>query len=165
LDFLTKFVADPYFLSLTADIPRLLLNKGFEGLPRLLEDRGRRPAAERALHDQTRGNIAADVWTAMFLTSLEAAEREDPDGPASWPEATWQEGVLKSLLPRLYEDLGPDDALVEALTATSTSEGMGALQERLLPAVLEHAHVPRLLRDGIRRLELADDQEIPEVSD
>ena len=150
---LKPFKDDPHHLSLDPDAPALYLNSGFEGLEALLGDRKRRPRAEQAMHDSTRVNIAGDAWTAMFVTALDAVETDPDTGMPEWPAEEWRVVVLKTLFPRIYPDLGPDDALVEATAARRSGDGSGELLERLLPAAARQVGTSGLLRRGIALLE------------
>ncbi|MFK5633351.1 hypothetical protein [Ornithinimicrobium sp. LYQ103] len=150
---LKKFSEDPHHLRLDPDAPVLYLNSGFQGLEALLGDRRRRPRPEQAMHDSTRVGIANDAWQAMFVNALDAVEIPD-DGQPEWPAEEWKTVVLKTLFPRIYENLGPDDALIEAVQARRSGEGSGDLLERLLPAAAKQVGASRLLRRGIVLLEM-----------
>ncbi|MHA7263486.1 hypothetical protein ACX80W_09830 [Arthrobacter sp. TMN-37] len=151
--YLKSFSGDPYYLRLDPEDPSLLLNNGFEGLEALLGDRKRRPRAEEALYHSTRGNIASDVWSAMFVTALNSVELDSETQLPEFPREGWQEVVLKSLFARIYPELAPDDALVEAVAARDSRDGSGDLLERLLPATARQVGLPALLRNGIELLE------------
>jgi hypothetical protein len=151
--YLKKFKHDPYYLRLDPEDPSLFLNRGFEGLEALLVDRRHRPGPEKALHDSTRGNIASDVWSAMFAAALDAVEVDLETNLPDFPREAWREVVLKSLLARIYPDLSPHDALVTAVATRNSGEGSGDLFERLLPAAAGQVRLPQLLRKGIALLE------------
>lgn len=151
--YLEAFKTDPYYLRLDPDDPTLLLNSGFEGLEALLVDRKHRPKPELALHDSTRGNIASDVWKAMFIAALDSVELDPDTRLPEWPAEGWREVVLRCLLVRIYPDASPDDALVQAVHDRDASEGSGDLQERLLPAAARQVRNPQLLRKAIGLLE------------
>jgi hypothetical protein len=150
---LKPFKDDPYHLRLDPDAPVLYLNSGFDGLEALLGDRKRRPRAEQAMHDSTRVNIAGDAWKAMFVTALDAVEIDPETGMPEWPSPDWRVVVLKTLFPRIYPDLGPEDALIEAVQARRSGDGSGELLERLLPAAAMQVGTAPLLRRGIALLE------------
>jgi hypothetical protein len=150
---LKSYKDDPYHLRLDPDAPVLYLNSGFEGLEALLGDRKRRPRAEQAMHDSTRVNIAGDAWQAMFVTALDAVEVDPETQLPEWPAEEWRVVVLKTLFPRIYPHLGPEDALIEANQARRSGEGSGELLERLLPAAAAQVGTAPLLRRGIALLE------------
>ena len=145
--YLVRFASDPYYLRIDPDRPALFLNKGFDGLDQLLAGPRRRPA-DRALHDQARANIASTVWMSLFNASLDAVE--EIDGTVAWPDADWQRVVLQALLVRMYPERGLYDALVDAYNAGHEPDAAATVQELLLPAAMEHARLPQLLRDGLR---------------
>lgn len=150
---LKLFRDDPHHLRLDPEAPVLYLNSGFEGLEALLGDRRRRPRAEQAMHDSTRSSIASDAWQAMFVTALDAVETDPETGMPEWPAEEWRVVVLKTLFPRIYPHLGPEDALIEAVQSRSSGEGSGELLERLLPAAAMQVGTASLLRRGIALLE------------
>lgn len=150
---LKKFSEDAHHLRLDPEAPVLYLNSGFEGLEALLGDRRRRPRAEQAMHDSTRVGIANDAWQAMFVTALDAVEIDPETGMPEWPAESWRTVVLKTLFPRIYENLGPEDALIEAVQARRSGDGSGELLERLLPAAAKQVGASPLLRRGITLLE------------
>lgn len=158
---LKSFRDDSYHLRLDPDAPILFLNSGFDGLEALLGDRKRRPRPEQALHDSTRVNIASDVWKAMFITALDSVEIDPETGMPEWPPQDWQVVVLKTLFPRIYPHLGPEDALIEAVEARRSGDGSSELLERLLPAAATQVGSSSLLRRGIALLE--KDTETKEV--
>lgn len=158
---LQPFKAEHHHLRLDPDAPILFLNSGFNGLEALLGDRKRRPAAEQALHDSTRVNIAAGAWTAMFTSALDSVQIDDETGMPEWPPQEWRVVVLRTLFPRIYPHLGPEDALIEAVEARRAGEGSSELLERLLPAAEAQVGSSSFLRRGIALLE--KDNETKEV--
>lgn len=153
---LAEYNDDPHHLRLDPEAPALYLNSGFKGLEPLLGDRKRRAPAEQAMHDSTRGKIAGDAWFAMFETALDAVETDPDTGMPEWPAEEWRVVVLKTLFQRIYPDLGPDDALIEAKAARRFGNGFGDLLERLLPAAARQVGTSRLLRKGIDLLQNPD---------
>jgi hypothetical protein len=151
------------YLSLDQDEPQIFLNSGFDGLEQLLADRRRR-AADKALHDEVRASIADKTWGALFNTALAAVKPDDDTGEPGWPDVAWQRGVLEALLPRMYPDKAPDEALLEAWTSRSTSDSPGTLQEHLALATAVQSKANRLLRDGIRAMsyDVTTEEEITE---
>lgn len=148
--FLRRFSTDPWYLQIDPSEPKLLLNRGFDGLEALLGDRRRRPKVERALHDHARASIAVEVWVALFNAALADANVDELDQSLQWPSEAWQVAVLNCLLPKMYEEKSREDALVEACSARTSADGAADLQQRLLPAALTQVRLPRLLRNGLR---------------
>jgi hypothetical protein len=139
------------YLSLDQDEPQIFLNRGFDGLEQLLADR-RRQRADKALHDQARAAIADKTWAALFNTALAAVETDETSGEPAWPDVEWQRAVLEALLPRMYPDKGPEEALHEAWDSRNTPDSPGTLQEHVAWATAEQSKANRLLRDGIRAM-------------
>lgn len=147
--YLEAFQTDPYYLHMDLDDPTLFLNRAFDGLEALLVDRKLRPGPELALHDSTRVSFAGDVWTAMFVAALSAVELDPETQLPEWPPEGWREIVLRSLLTRIYPDVGPEDALFNAIQDRDSGDGASDLMERLLPAAARQVRGPQLLRKGI----------------
>lgn len=160
LEYLQRHEADAFYLHLDPDDPVVYLNSSFEGLEPLLADRRNRTRPDKALHDVTRSNIAADVWMALFNACVEAAEIDEDSKLPIWPDRPWQKAVLESLLGRMYPDRSHEDALVEALEAHNEPDGAAAVQERLIPAASAQAQRPRLLRSSISALSNTSDEEV-----
>jgi hypothetical protein len=162
LSFLRSRNQDPFFLHLAGEAPVLYLNRAFEGLFALLEDRRRRPPGEQSLHDETRGAIAAETWLALFNASLQAIERYDEQESNAlydWPESEWQRAVLQLVLDRMYPEKTPEDALREVGSVLDEPEGGTTIQQLALPAIVTHAGATRLLRQAIARIG-TDPQEV-----
>jgi hypothetical protein len=150
LNVLRSYAGDAFFLHLDIDSPVLYLNRSFEGLYGLLYDRRRRPPAEQALHDETRGAIATEVWLSLFNTALQAIDTHDEQ--VDWPQSEWQRTVLELILDRMYPEKAPVDALHEIVASLIEPEGASDVQQRVLPVVTAHSGGTRLLREAIRRI-------------
>ena len=138
------FGADPWTIESSGEEPVLYLNKGFEGLSTMLES-GR--SGDRAARDAISAQIAQDVWIALFNSAVYALdiEAEVPDWPGGW-----QESVLRRLLPDVFPDRSPEDALAEIIERRRTGDGGGDLQRRVLHAAGKQARIPRNLGAFIR---------------
>ncbi len=132
---------DPWSVDASADEPIVYLNTGFEGLTHLLH------SSDRAVRNALSAQIAADAWTAMFSAAVYAAGAED--GQPVWPGG-WRDSVLRRMLPDMFPDRSPDDALFEVVTRRDLGEGGGDLQTRLLHAAGRQAMTPRHLGGFIR---------------
>jgi hypothetical protein len=151
--YLTLYAEEPYFVRMDPTDPVLFLNSSFHGLQGLLSDRKRRPAAERALHDQLRGAIAADTWLLLFVDAL--AHIELVDGDVTWPEEEWRTHVLQSLLQLIY-GASDSEALRRAHDDWNEPAAAAALLERVLPAAFAQGRSTKLLRSAIRQLPMSD---------
>jgi len=143
---LRPFASDPWTIEAVGEEPVLYLNRGFEGLSALLE--GSR-TTDRAAREAVAAQIAQDVWTALFNAAVYAVELED--GSPQWPGG-WRESVLRRLLPDVFPDRSPDDALAELLARRTDDDGGGDLQTRILHAAARQARLPRNLGGFVRSL-------------
>lgn len=105
----------PYVVEMEGD-PTLYLNRSFEGLPALLDDRPDRTFNEKALHDLQRLSIARSVWTMLVMRSVLAIEPGEEGEEPDWPTTPWQGEVLKHYLARITQ-------------ASSDAEGLRLLVE------------------------------------
>jgi hypothetical protein len=141
--YLNPYKTDPWTVDAGGDEPVVYLNTGFEGLMQLLN------GGDRAVRDALAAQIAADAWTALFNSAAYAADAEE--GQAQWPGG-WKESVLKRMLPDMFPDRSPDDALVEIVNRRRRGEGGGDLQTRLLHAAGRQAAIARRLGGFIRTI-------------
>lgn len=140
---LHSFKNDPWIVEAAGEEPLLYLNASFEGLKALLES-GR--TADRPARDAVAAQIAMDVWAALF----NAATYEDEGDGSEWPGG-WRESVLRRMLPDLFPEHSPDDALSEVRNRRRTGDG-GDLQTRVLHAAGKQARMPRNLGGFLRTL-------------
>lgn len=131
---------DPWTVEAVGDEPIVYLNSRFEGLLPLLN------GGDRAARDVLSAQIAADAWTALFNAAVYAADMED--GQPLWPGG-WHGAVLRRMLPDVFPDLSPDDALLEVVTRRLNGDG-GDLQTRLVHAAGRQALLTRRLGSFVR---------------
>jgi hypothetical protein len=141
---LHRFRTDPWAVETVGEEPVLYLNLGFEGLEDLLQ--GAR-LADRPARATIAAQIATDVWTALFNAATYAIEIEN-DRP-EWPGG-WRETTLKRMLPDVFPDRSPNDALAEIAERRRTGDGGGELQTRVLHAATKQAQLSRNLGAFIR---------------
>jgi len=147
---LHAYKADPWTIDTSGLEPTLYLNAGFEGLKPLLGGSG----GDRATREAVLAQIAMDVWITLFNAAVHALGPDEDD--AIWP-GDWQEAVLRRLLPDLFPDRSPQDALKEI--RERRKEGGGDLQTRLVHAAARQARVPRTLSALLR----THDQQTPGI--
>jgi hypothetical protein len=88
-----------------------------------------------------------------------AAYHADAKGDSpEWPGG-WQEATLRRMLPDLFPERSPDDALVEVVHRRRSGDGGGDLQTRLLNAAAKQAKMPRHLGGLLRTLTRAGKEE------
>ena len=114
-------------------VPKIYLNKGFDGLAALFVEKPRPAGARLALHEAERISMAKGVWLALFQVALaavnEPAENEEPE----WPDG-WQGEVLKKMLARVHPDLDASARLSKAIEERR-SDGARHFESLVLAAV------------------------------
>lgn len=113
---LHPYKMDPWTIEVAEEEPIVYLNAGFEGLVPLLN------SGDRAVRDALSAQIATDVWMALLNAAVYAVQTED--GAPQWPGG-WKDSVLKRMLPDMFPDRSPDDALIEVVTRSRHGEGSG----------------------------------------
>ncbi|WP_157556352.1 hypothetical protein [Herbidospora yilanensis] len=132
---LRVYRTDPWVVDTSGDTPTLYLNSGFEGLRLLLESRA---PADRPAKEALAGRIAMDTWNVLFDAAAQ--------GVRDWPGG-WRETVLRRMLPDMYTDRSPDDALRELSTTDA-----GELRSRVLHAAAKQARMSAALGAYIRAI-------------
>lgn len=132
--FLKKYTKEPMYADLEGmPVPKIYLNKGFDGLAALFVEKPRPAGARLALHEAERISMAKGVWLALFQVALaavnEPAENEEPD----WPDG-WQGEVLKKMLARVHPDLDASARLSKAVEERR-SDGARHFESLVLAAV------------------------------
>jgi hypothetical protein len=143
---LRSFKNDPWTVEAAGEEPVLYLNRGFDGLEALLNSNR---TAERPTKEAVAAQIAMDVWMVLFNSAAYHAEAEG-DSP-EWPGG-WREATLRRMLPDLFPERSPDDALVEVVNRRRSGDGGGDLQARVLNAAAKQARMPRHLGGLLRTL-------------
>lgn len=138
---LHPYQADPWTIETAGDTPTVFLNSRFEGLRDILH------GGDKATRSALASQIAIEAWVSLLNAAVHvvSVESERPVWPGSW-----QETVLRQMLPRIFPDLSPDDALAELVTRIRLDEGSGDLQARVLHAAGTQARRSRRLSDFIR---------------
>ncbi|MER8093751.1 hypothetical protein [Streptomyces goshikiensis] len=149
---LHRFKDSPWLVDTTGRIPVVRVNTDFDGLGDLVGADGG-SGVEKTVRELLLTQMCSEVWTAVFHSAVGDLEIEE-DGTPVFPHG-WQGEVLREMLPDMYSDREPEDALREvhaARTGTSAT-GWGELQPRIHFAAARRAGVPRTLSTTIRDLE------------
>ncbi|MFD7236840.1 hypothetical protein ACFWAT_16250 [Streptomyces syringium] len=149
---LQRFKDSPWLVDTTGRIPVVRVNTDFDGLGDLIGADGGN-GAEKTVRELLLTQMCSEVWTAVFHSAVGDLEIEE-DGAPLFPHG-WPGEVLREMLPDMYPDREPEDALREvhaARTGTSAT-GWGELQPRIHFAASRRAGVPRTLSTTIRDLE------------
>lgn len=119
--FLKKYVNEPMYADLEGTpLPKIYLNKKFDGLAALFIEKPRPTGARLSLHEAERISLAKGIWLALFQVALAAvAEPEEGEEP-DWPDG-WQGEVLKKMLARVHPELEPAGRLDKAIQERRSS--------------------------------------------
>ncbi|MET8156721.1 hypothetical protein ABZT47_10145 [Sphaerisporangium sp. NPDC005289] len=129
---------DPWAVTTTDEAATLNLNSAFDGLRGILESI---KAADRPMREALGAQIAVDMWATLFNEAAHHVEGHE------WPDG-WRGQVLRRMLPDLFPQHSPDDALREIV-----NRGVGGIQTRVLHAAAKQARMPRSLGSFIRSLQ------------
>ncbi|MEV7770900.1 hypothetical protein [Kitasatospora sp. NPDC086791] len=149
---LQRFKDSPWLVDTTGRIPAVRVNSDFDGLGDLIgADGGSGP--EKTVRELLLAQMCSEVWTAVFHSAVGDLEVEE-DGTPVFPHG-WQGEVLREMLPDVYSDRPPEDALRAVHTARTeaSAAGWGELQSRIHYAASRRAGVPRTLSTTILDLE------------
>jgi hypothetical protein len=132
--FLKKFVNEPMYADLEGTpLPKIYLNKGFEGLAALFVEKPRPMGARLALHEAERIGMAKGIWLALFQIALAAVEEPEEGEEPDWPDG-WQGEVLRKMLARVHPELEPAGRLDKAIQERR-SDGARQFESLVLAAV------------------------------
>lgn len=132
--FLKKYMNEPMYADLEGTpLPKIYLNKGFEGLAALFVEKPRPTGARLALHEAERISLAKGVWLALFQVALAAVNEPEENEEPDWPDG-WQGEVLKKMLARVYPELEPAERLNKAIQERR-SDGARHFESLVLGAV------------------------------
>ncbi|MCX4434174.1 MULTISPECIES: hypothetical protein [Streptomyces] len=152
-EWLRPFMDAPWLIDTTGDVPAVLLNTSFEGLPELLS--GARGPLEKAAAGLVAAQIAGEAWATMFHSALSDLEF-DEDGTPRFPGG-WRESVLRSMLPEVFPGLPLSEALGEAHSRRGDGRGWAEVQSRIQFAAGRRGQVPKNLTAAIRAVTRAQE--------
>jgi hypothetical protein len=136
---LKRHEESPWTVSVTDEAPILYLNSGFEGLRAVLTGT---KASDRPARELLASQIAVSLWTTLFNEAIRHVEGTD------WPDG-WRGMALRRMLPDVFPERSPDDALREVGRGTTAPD----LPTRVLHAAIKQAKAPRSLANFIRSLQ------------
>ncbi|MEY9888437.1 hypothetical protein ABIA31_002077 [Catenulispora sp. MAP5-51] len=140
---LRAFRDDPWSIDVSAGEPILYLNSSFEGLRGLLGG----TTGDRATREAVLGQISLNVWITLFQAAVDSLDPSEAE--PTWPGG-WHEAVLKRLIPDMYPDRSPKDALAELIERRRDGDAGGYVQTRLIHAATRQAQASRTLTALIR---------------
>ncbi|MFF3481803.1 hypothetical protein ACFYXC_00785 [Streptomyces sp. NPDC002701] len=146
-DHLKEYRDDPWLVDSEAGEPVLLLNSSVDGLRGVLETP--HGSEQKLVREIMASQVASEAWSAMFNAAVYACDVLD--GEPQWPGG-WHEDVLRKMIPDLYPDLSPEDALIELVEARTDGENGSDLQRRLMHGSGVHSRKPRKVSTALRDL-------------
>ncbi|MER5552880.1 hypothetical protein ABT001_14555 [Streptomyces sp. NPDC002793] len=152
-EWLRRFVDAPWLIDTGGDLPAILINTSFEGLPELLS--GARGPLEKATAGMVAAQIAGEAWATMFHSALSDLEF-DEDGTPHLPSG-WRESVLRSMLPEVFPGVPLAEALAEAHSRRADGRGWAEIQSRVHYAAGRRGQVPKNLTANIRAVNRAQE--------
>lgn len=153
--FLKRYANEPMYADLEGTpLPKIYLNKGFEGLAALFTEIPRPTGARLSLHEAERIGMAKGVWLALFQVALAAVEEPEEGEEPDWPDG-WQGEVLKKMLAHVHPELEPAGRLDKAIQERK-SDGARQFESLVLAAVSQDLiKEGKGLRTSLRALEQA----------
>lgn len=153
--FLKKYANEPMYADLEeTPLPKIYLNKGFEGLAALFVEKPRPTGARLSLHEAERIGMAKGVWLALFQVALAAVEEPEEGEEPDFPDG-WQGDVLRKMLARVHPELEPAGRLDKAIQERK-SDGARQFESLVLAAVSQDLiKEGKGLRTALRALEQA----------
>ncbi|WP_432120648.1 hypothetical protein [Streptomyces sp. S1] len=139
----------PWIVDASGRLPAVLVNSDIEGFSDLLgaESGG----IESKVHEMLVSQMATDVWTAVFHSSVGDLEVE-PDGTPVFP-TDWQGEVLREMLPDVVPGVLPEEALRRVHRRRTGDAGWVELQTRIHYAAVRRAGASKALTNALRGLQ------------
>ncbi len=136
---LKPYANETHFLEIADQEPKLLLNKSFDGLPELFQERPRPRGVQLALLETVRTSIAKAVWLALWHSALSEIRPQEDTDEVEWPLTPWRADVLKTILRHMqgFEDMDPEAALREVHLAYA-SGAVNGVESRALAAIMKN---------------------------
>lgn len=144
---LHEFRNDPWLLEADANEPVLCLNSSVEGMRGVLEHAS--TPEQKVVREVLASQIASEAWATMFNSALAACGIEG--GGPEWP-GSWHEDVLRRMLPDVFPDMSPDEALGEMVRRGRSGENGGELQTKLMHAASVQSKKPRNVAAAMKNL-------------
>ncbi|GAA3914158.1 hypothetical protein GCM10022244_25020 [Streptomyces gulbargensis] len=148
-EWLHAYADAPWVVDASGRLPTVLVNTDIEGFSDLLgaESGG----FESKVHEMLVSQMATDVWTAVFHSSLGDLEVE-PDGSPVFP-TDWQGEVLREMLPDVVPGVHVEEALRQVHRRRTGDAGWVELQTRVHYAAVRRAGASKALANALRGLQ------------
>lgn len=131
------------------EVPTIYLNTAVEGIARLLTRTDRMAPAESALRKVLSAKLGTEVWMTLFYGAVDEIRVED-DTP-QWPGG-WRDATLRSMLPDVFPDRSPEDALRELVGRRHGDVDGRDMHARVLFAAGRQARSARSLGEAVREV-------------
>ncbi|MEB8337897.1 hypothetical protein [Streptomyces endophyticus] len=148
-EWLHAYADAPWIVDASGRVPTVLVNTDVEGILGLLDSSG--AGVDSKMRDLLVGQMATDVWTAVFHSAIGDLEVE-PGGSPVFP-TDWQGEVLREMLPDVVPGVHVEEALRQVHLRRTGDSGWVELQTRIHYAALRRAEVTKALTAAIRSLE------------
>ncbi|MGW6027010.1 hypothetical protein [Streptomyces sp. NPDC055099] len=145
---LHAFRQDEWTIECLGETPTLYINTAVEGVAQLLRASGGVTPAEAALQKVVGAKLGTDMWITLFNTACCSVTVED--GEPQWPGG-WRDAVLRNMLPDVYPERSPDDALLDLVERRIGGDSTD-LHARVLHAAGRQAKVARSLGQALREV-------------
>jgi hypothetical protein len=148
-EWLRPYSDAPWVIDASGRLPLVMINTDIEGLSDLLG--GESGGIENKVHELLLSQMATDVWTAVFHSSVGDLEVE-PDGSPVFP-TDWRGEVLREMLPDVVPGLRLEEALRQVHRRRTDDAGWVELQTRVHYAAVRRAGVSKALANALRALQ------------
>ncbi|MGW0289499.1 hypothetical protein [Streptomyces tuirus] len=139
----------PWIVDTSGRLPTVLVNTDIEGISDLLG--GKSGGIENKIHEMLVSQMATDVWTAVFHSSVGDLEVE-PDGSPVFP-TDWQGEVLREMLPDVIPGVHAEEALRQVHRRRTGDAGWVELQTRIHYAAVRRAGASKAIANALRGLQ------------
>ncbi|MER5962420.1 hypothetical protein [Streptomyces sp. NPDC002057] len=148
-EWLRPYSDAPWIVDASGRLPTVLINADIEGFSDLLgaESGG----IESKVHEMLVAQMATDVWTAVFHSSVGDLEVES-DGSPVFP-TDWQGEVLREMLPDVVPGVHVEEALRRVHRRRTGDAGWVELQTRIHYAAVRRAGTTKALTNALRGLQ------------
>jgi hypothetical protein len=148
-DWLHAYSDAPWIVDTSGRLPTVFVNTDIEGFSDLLA--GESGGIESKVHEMLVAQMATDVWTAVFHSSVGDLEIE-PDGSPVFP-TDWQGEVLREMLPDVVPGVHVEEALRRVHHRRTGDAGWVELQTRVHYAAVRRAGASRAVANALRGLQ------------
>ncbi|GAB2805244.1 hypothetical protein GCM10027073_42220 [Streptomyces chlorus] len=148
-EWLRAYSDAPWIVDASGRLPTVQVNTDIELFSDLLG--GESGGLESKIHELLVSQMATDVWTAVFHSSVGDLEVE-PDGSPIFP-TDWQGEVLREMLPDVLPGVHVEEALRRVHRRRTGEAGWVELQTRIHYAAVRRAGASKALANALRGMQ------------